>query len=370
MMKARYPRFLSRRLSGLFAATTLLAGSHVLCADAVAGPQKPLRDSMTAQAQDARPVGFDRVYGDSIAFGMQGATGLPGDTEGGRSPAEILAALEKENPALIRGAHILLTTGTGNDPSLMEEYVPRQLALLKEHGAAHVVVMGLSRNREDISGRAYSRRIQAMVRAAGTGFHYGGMYTADGGDKIHMTSAMEYRTLYRQALGKLSRVTRRPALPVFDVAAGGREALALREASGCSAFMGRGGSLHSLKEKMTRMGGAYYKGRNVILTGAASYGADFAKVAPDLIDMLKKSGAAVVLAGAPVSRKDAWAVNKRLEKLAREKNVAFTGPLPLKPEARLRRGAEALLEKRLADATATQERAAAPRVSTPPGTDI
>src|SRR5690606_21299413 len=94
---------------------------------------------------------------------------------------------------------------------------------------------------------------------------------------------------------------------------------------------------------------AWFAGKQVIVTGAATYGEAFPAMATEQIDILRQAGSAgIVLSGLRTHIKDAPYLNRTLELSAREKDVAFTGAPPPTRDyaARLRQAGKALLDKR------------------------
>jgi hypothetical protein len=70
---------------------------------------------------------LDLIFGDSNAHGMRGKMNLEGGTKVGNGPKSILDSLKAWPREDLEGKVILLTTGAGNNPSQVDEYVPQQL---------------------------------------------------------------------------------------------------------------------------------------------------------------------------------------------------------------------------------------------------
>lgn len=146
------------------------------------------------------PEKFDLVFGDSNAHGMRSAQDLKGGTKVGNGPKSILDSIQTWPRADLKGKTILLTTGAGNNPSQVDEYVPRQLQYLKDSGVAAVVVMGISEAHINTDGKAMNEKLGAYARQSG--FIYGGPILETAKDRVH---AKNYGQLYRQAQDSLNR---------------------------------------------------------------------------------------------------------------------------------------------------------------------
>lgn len=163
-------------------------------------------DATTVQtAQRKTP---DLIFGDSIANGIQTASGLPGNTKVGQGPRWILNAIQAWPREDLQGKNVILTCGAGNNPSQVNRYVPQQMKYLKDAGA-NVIVMGVSEIRPDIDGPATNKRIEAFAKQFGC--TYGGpVSNPTPRDSIH---SKDYNVLYKQATDSLNKVVSVPVRP-------------------------------------------------------------------------------------------------------------------------------------------------------------
>jgi hypothetical protein len=89
------------------------------------------------QTASARASSGLFAYGDSIAVGVRGAGNLPGDAVGGRTPEQVLAALQ-QNAENLRGQRVILSSGASN--AWQPKIVERQLAFLQSLQAKPVLL--------------------------------------------------------------------------------------------------------------------------------------------------------------------------------------------------------------------------------------
>jgi hypothetical protein len=154
--------------------------------------QPPVAESTAVRKEPS----LDVVFGDSLGDGMRKAKKLPGDTKVGRTPKEILAAIEGYDTAAIKGKNVLLSCGAANNAFQVASYLPRQLSFLKKEGAARIVVIGVSDKQANLDPAAVNGQIEKIVRNAGC--IYGGAIRNAGSDGVHPVGA-GYVVLYQQA---------------------------------------------------------------------------------------------------------------------------------------------------------------------------
>lgn len=169
--------------------------------DSVVAPVNPIE--VFTQKQDATAVKkqqtvFDYIFGDSIAEGMRMVSGKPGNTKVGRGPQGIYQAIKGFDAAKLKGKVILLTMGSGNNPSQFDEYGPQELQSLKDAGVAQVVVMGISNRHPKVDAAAMNKKIKKLAEQYG--FIYGGEITnSSDKDHVHPANLNGYRAILQQA---------------------------------------------------------------------------------------------------------------------------------------------------------------------------
>lgn len=179
-------------------------------------PEKPVAESTGVKSTQAQMA--DLIFGDSLAEGMQQASGLPGYCKYGRPPREVMKAIRKyaaDHPDGLKGKNIILSSGAANDFIEMERVLPQQLKFLHDHGVKNIVVIGVSDKQDNFykfndSGKKVkvpasdvNAKIEKITRQHGGTF--AGAITSAGTDKVHPKSKQAYKDLFVQAekcLGK------------------------------------------------------------------------------------------------------------------------------------------------------------------------
>lgn len=149
---------------------------------------------------------FDYVFGDSIANGLQGASGLPGHTQPGASTQTILNNVMGYGATSLTGQNILLTVGINNSGlQAFQTYGPSILSYLQSVGVTNIVVMGINDTYmvpgSSATAAEKNAAIEQVTTAAGEifGGSYGSANTTDG----HHLNSTGYQNLYQQAVTAL-----------------------------------------------------------------------------------------------------------------------------------------------------------------------
>jgi len=118
---------------------------------------------------DGNGVSTPIVFGDSIGVRAQMGYGIDQDeamARVGAAPDEVRRKIANYHGDL-GGRDVVLSSGTSNDPSKIED-VREQLALLKQHGAGRIFLLGVSSQNDRYSGD--NEKLQAMAADAGATF--------------------------------------------------------------------------------------------------------------------------------------------------------------------------------------------------------
>lgn len=185
-------------------------------------PEKPAAESTgvkKAQTQKA-----DLIFGDSLAEGMQLATGLPGYCKYGRPPREVMKAIRKyaeDHPDGLKGKNVVLSSGAANNFVEMEKVLPQQLKFLHGQGVKSIVVIGVSDKQDNfykledngkktrVPASDINAKIEKITRQHGGIF--AGAITSAGADKVHPKSKQAYKDLFEQAEKCLNKPHLNPA---------------------------------------------------------------------------------------------------------------------------------------------------------------
>lgn len=143
--------------------------------------------SATAGAGGNAPV----VIGDSLGSGLRQASGvgspLAGDTMVGRSPSQVLKAINAFDPKMLAGKPVVLSSGASNDVGNVA-LAADQISALKAKGVdpANITLLGVG-DRQDFQQGGVNAKLQSIAQASGAKFLPIDPATL-GADRVHPAS--------------------------------------------------------------------------------------------------------------------------------------------------------------------------------------
>lgn len=185
-------------------------------------PEKPVAESTGVKMTQTQKA--DLIFGDSLAEGMQMASGLPGYCKYGRPPREVMKAIRKyaeDHPDGLKGKNVILSSGAANNFVEMEKVLPQQLKFLHDQGVKSIVVIGVSDKQDNfykfgddgkkirVPASDVNAKIEKITRQHGSVF--AGAITSAGADKVHPKSKQAYKDLFDQAEKSMNKASENPA---------------------------------------------------------------------------------------------------------------------------------------------------------------